>query len=81
MSYFSHSELNLEKLEEKDMISFNWLWSKARIIYWGHLNDETTVVKKHVITIFLKRFNIRIRCRRFTKLTYDGEKTSVANRD
>ena len=56
MSYFFHSDLNLEKLEEKDMISFNWLWSKARIIYWGHLNDEATVVKKQVITIFLKLF-------------------------
>ena len=48
-------------------VNFNWLWSKARVIYRNQLNDETAVVKKHVITTFLKRYNIRMRCRQRNK--------------
>ena len=44
-------------------INFNWLWSKARSIYRKQMNDETIVVRKHIITTFLRRYNVRMRSR------------------
>ena len=43
-------------------INFNWLWSKARSICRKQMNDETIVVRKHVITTFLRRY-VRMRSR------------------
>ena len=39
--------------------NFNWLWSRARVIYREQQNDNSAMVKKHLIVAFLKRFNIR----------------------
>ena len=44
-------------------VKFNWVWSRARVIYRKKQEDENDTVKKHVIVSFLKRFNICMRCR------------------
>ena len=43
-------------------VDFNWLWSKARIIYREQQNDPEVVVKKHVVATFIKRNSLRL-CR------------------
>lgn len=43
-------------------VNFNWLWSRARNIY-REQHGQNAIVKKHVIESFLRRFNIRMRCR------------------
>ena len=48
-------------------VNFNWLWSRARVIYREQQRDEIVFLKKHVITGFLKRFNIKMRCRQRNK--------------
>ena len=48
-------------------VNFNWLWSRARQIYRQQQADENIIVKKHVIVPFLRRFNIRMRCRQSNK--------------
>ena len=45
-------------------VNFNWLWSRARVIYRKQQDDESATIKKHVIVSFLKRFNVRMRCPR-----------------
>ena len=44
-------------------INFNWLWSKTQSIYRKQMKDETIVVRKHAITTFLRRYNVRMRSR------------------
>ena len=57
----------LERLKEARakglQVNFNWLWSKARTIYREQTNDDNKIVKKHVITTFLRRYNVRMRSR------------------
>ena len=43
-------------------VNFRWLWSKARQIY-KEQEGETAIVRKHVITTFIKRFNLRMRAK------------------
>ena len=44
-------------------VNFNWLWSKARAIQRGQTGDDAAVVRQHVITTFLRRYNVRMRAR------------------
>jgi len=44
-------------------VNFGWLWSKARTIYRKQKNDPNVIVRKHVITAFIKRHGIRMRAR------------------
>jgi len=46
-------------------VNFNWLWSKARSIQRNQTGDgdDSAVVRKHVITTFLRRHNVRMRSR------------------
>ena len=39
-------------------VDFNWLWSKARVLYREMTNDPEVTVRKHVIVNFLKRNKI-----------------------
>ena len=48
-------------------VNFNWLWSKARNIYRDQQGLQV-VVKKHGITTFLRRHNIRMRCRQRSRM-------------
>ena len=48
-------------------VNVNWLWSKARNIYRDQQGPQV-VVKKHVITTFLRRHNIRMRCRQRSRI-------------
>ena len=48
--------------EEGYCVNFGWLWSKARTIN-KEQNGENTVVRKHVIATFIKRFNLRLRAK------------------
>eukprot|EP00794_Sanderia_malayensis_P010179 gene10179-11221_t len=42
-------------------VNFNWLWKKARSIQRDHTKDDSAEIRKHVITIFLKRYNVLMR--------------------
>ena len=42
-------------------VDFNWLWSKARNVYRAQTGQDA-VVKKHVVTNFIKRYHLK--CRR-----------------
>ena len=42
-------------------VNFNWLWTKARQIYREQTSDDGATVRKHVITSFLKKYNVRMR--------------------
>lgn len=42
-------------------VDFNWLWSKARVIYRQQQNDADATVKKHVIANFIKRNDLKLR--------------------
>ena len=44
-------------------VDFNWLWSKARMLYRELTGDPNAIVRKHVITTFIKKFKIRMRAR------------------
>ena len=44
-------------------VNFNWLWTKARSIHREQTGDDAAVVRKHVVTTFLRRYNIRMRAR------------------
>ena len=48
-------------------VDFNWLWSKARVAYRELTGNPSATVRKHVITTFLKRHNIRMRARQRNK--------------
>ena len=43
------------------LANFNWIWTKARKIYRKQKDDPNANVRKHVITTFLRQFNIRMR--------------------
>ena len=40
-------------------VNFGWLWSKARKIYKAQ-EGKNAIVRKHVITTFIKRYNLRM---------------------
>ena len=48
-------------------VDFNWLWSKARVIYRERCGDEGARVRKHVVVNFIKRYKIRMRVRQRSK--------------
>lgn len=43
---------------------FHWLWNRARTKLKG---EETVIVRKHVITTCLSRYNVRMRARQRNK--------------
>ena len=46
-------------------VNFNWLWSKARSIQIDLIGGDKVIVRKHVITTFLRKYNVRMRaCQR-----------------
>ena len=45
------------------LVNFNWIWNKARKIYRTQEDDPNAIVRKHVITTFLRQFNVRMRAR------------------
>ena len=51
----------LDARSEGRRIDFNWLWSKARVIYREQQGREDAVVKKHVIVTFIKRNHLKLR--------------------
>ena len=54
-------------------VDFNWIWSKARVIYQNQIDDQDAQLKQHVVTSFLKRFNIRMRAKqRNRKMTKES---------
>ena len=44
-------------------MNFNWLWSKARSIQRDPIGGDKLIVRKHVITTFLRKYNVRMRVR------------------
>ena len=44
-------------------VNSGWLWSKSRNIYREQTGDPEVKVKKHVVTNFLKKYNIRMRAK------------------
>ena len=42
-------------------VDFNWLWSKARVLYREMTNDPEVIVRKQLIVNFIKRNNIHMR--------------------
>ncbi len=48
-------------------VNFNWLSSKARVLYREMTGDENVVLRKHVIVNFIKRHNICMRSRQRNK--------------
>ena len=44
-------------------VNFGWLWSRARKIQRQLTDDPNATVRKHVITNFIKRNNVRMRTR------------------
>ena len=53
-----YKSLNIKFLDARSKgrrIDFNWLRSKARVIYREQQGREDAVVKKHVILTFIKR--------------------------
>ena len=48
---------------------FNWLWTKARVTQREITGDPSATVRKHVITSFLMKYNIRMRARQRSKKT------------
>ena len=58
----------LKKARGKGLkVNFNWLWSKARTLHRKMTNTDSAVIKKHVVTTFLNRFNVRMRSRQRNK--------------
>ena len=41
-------------------VDFNWLWSKARVIFREQQNIEDAIVKKHVVVNFIKRSHLKL---------------------
>ena len=59
-----YKALNLKFLDGRSKgrrVDFNWLWSKARVIYKEQQNNEDADVKKHVIVNFIKRYHLKLR--------------------
>ena len=48
-------------------VNFNWLWSRARIIYRKQQNDDSAIVTKHATESFLKKYNVRMLSRQHNK--------------
>ena len=42
-------------------VNFDWLWSKARSIQRDIIGGNKVIVRKHVITTFLRKYNVRMR--------------------
>ena len=59
------------------LVNFNWFWTKAGKIYRKQIGNPDAPVRKHVITMFLRRFNVRMRARQrnrtFAKEHYRGD--------
>ena len=59
------------------LVNFNWLWTKAGKIYRKQVGNPDAPVRKHVITTFLRKFNVRMRARqqnrKFAKENYRGD--------
>ena len=53
----------LEARSKGHRVDFNWIWSKARILYRQKTNDPNAIVRKHVIVNFIKRNDLRLRSR------------------
>jgi hypothetical protein len=79
-----YDELFKELLEEGKqarlrgyLVNFNWVWNKARNIYRKQIDDVDALVRKHVITTFLRKFNVRMRARqrnsKYSKEHYRGD--------
>ena len=53
------------KAARKDgkQVNFNWLWNKATTIFRTQTDNPNAIIKKHVITTFLKKYNVRMRAR------------------
>ena len=41
-------------------VDFNWLWSKARVIYREQQKSDDAIVKKHVIVNFIKGNHLKL---------------------
>ena len=44
------------------VVGFNWIWNRAGKVYREQKNPDANV-RKHVITTFLRQFNVRMRAR------------------
>ena len=53
----------LEARSKGHRVDFNWIWSKAIILYRQKTNDPNAIVRKHVIVNFIKRNDLRLRSR------------------
>ena len=59
-----YKALNVKFLDARSRgrcVDFNWLWSKARVIYREQQKSDDAVVKKHVIVNFIKRNHLKLR--------------------
>ena len=45
------------------VVGFNWIWNRARKVYREQQKNPDANVRKHVITTFLRQFNVRMRAR------------------
>ena len=53
----------LEARSKGHRVDFNWIWSKARILYRQKTNDPNAIVRKYVIVNLIKRNDLRLRSR------------------
>ena len=44
-------------------MNVNWLWSKARSIQRDLTVGDKVIVRKHVITMFLRKYNVQMHAR------------------
>ena len=59
-----YKALNVKFLDARSRgqcVDFNWLWTKARVIYRGQQKSDDAVVKKHVIINFIKQNQLKLR--------------------
>ena len=45
------------------LVNFNWLWTKAEMIYRKQVGNPDAPVRKHIIAMFLRKFNARMQVR------------------
>ena len=64
----SQDEIGRQYGRSQSLVS-NWLWSKARAIQREQTGDDAAVVRQHVITTFLRRYNVRMRARQRNRNT------------
>jgi len=57
------------------LVNFNWIWTKARKIY--RKQEDNPDANEHVVTTFLRRYNIRMRARQRNR-KYSKEHFRVA---